>query len=733
MDYLSKNLTTPGRILPCTVVAVVLYSSFGFATTYRVSSAAEIRAIMSSAQPGDTLVMTNGVWTDERLVFQGDGAEDAPIVLCAETPGYVILTGTSNLRIAGSYLVVEGLRFVGGYSPSGAVVEFRNGSRWSHHSRLTRCAIVNYNPASKTRDYKWVSLYGSDNRVDHCYFAGKTHSGTTLVVWLSSQPNYHRIDHNYFGYRPPLGMNGGETIRVGTSDWSMYDSFTTVEYNYFERCNGETEIISNKSVNNIYRYNTFFECEGTLTLRHGNRCRVEGNFFLGNQKPRTGGVRVIGEDHTIINNYFDGLYGSDFRAALPIMNGVPNSPLNRYFQVKNALIAFNTFVDCRYTMIIGAGKNSERTLPPENCVIANNLVMTSTRIITQEDEPIDMIWEGNLMQGSSLGITPPAGITLADPKLVLAADGLWRPDSSSPGLGAAEGDYPFVVDDMDGQLRVSSKDVGADQLSPDPIVRRPLTANDTGPEWMVAGLPVVLSYVTVGAGTVRLDPAGGVYEPGTVVTLTAIPDSGWKFAGWQGDVTSASPSLSIVMDGDKWLAAVFVEDRPALFALSVYVFSSGGTVLLDPPGGSYVEGTVVRLTAVPDSGWRFVNWGGSLTGANNPDSLIMDADKNVFATFEQVTTRVALEASPAEYVLRQNFPNPFNATTTIAFSLARPGLTTISLYDVVGNRIMTLVHRFLDAGSHRVALEASQLPSGIYFYEIRSGEFVSRRKLSLLK
>ncbi len=170
-------------------------------------------------------------------------------------------------------------------------------------------AILDYSVPDKQTDTKWVSLYGSHNRVDHCYIRGKTNSGTTLVVWLSDQPNYHQIDHNHYDPRPALGFNDGETIRVGTSDWSMHNSFAVVEENNFEGCSGEIEIISNKSCENVYRNNTFVDCEGTLTLRHGNRCSVEGNFFLGHHKRETGGIRVNREDHKILDNYLEALQG----------------------------------------------------------------------------------------------------------------------------------------------------------------------------------------------------------------------------------------------------------------------------------------------------------------------------------------------------------------------------------------------------------------------------------------
>jgi poly(beta-D-mannuronate) lyase len=348
---------------------------------------------------------------------------------------------------------------------------------------LTNCAIINFSPSDSTKDNKWVSLYGTRNRVDHCYFEGKKNSGATLVVWLSARPNYHQIDYNHFAYRPVLyGWNGGETIRVGTSDWSMYESFTTVEYNLFEVCNGEIETISSKSCGNIYRYNTFLSCQGTLTLRHGNRCTVEGNFFIANHVPNSGGIRIIGEDHKVFNNYVCGTSGSSLKSALTLMNGVPNSPLNRYFQVKRAIVAYNTFVDNIYSINIGGGRDSELNLPPLDCVIANNIVSVSrSPLITVNDTPINMTWQGNVFYGASLGMAQPQGITMVNPQLALSTEGLWRPGASSPVLNAGAGSFPYVAIDMDGQQRDGQPDVGADEVSSTPVERRPLTRKDVGP------------------------------------------------------------------------------------------------------------------------------------------------------------------------------------------------------------------------------------------------------------
>ena len=531
-----------------------------YASDFLVSSSAEINAVLTGVQPGDTLTMTGGKWINQQIVFKADGTEENPILLRAENPGDVVLTGTSTLRIGGTYLIVDGLFFRDGYSTSGAVIEFRSSAGYSHHCRLTNSVIVDYNPASINTDYKWVSLYGSYNRVDHCYFAGKSHSGTTLVIWFDAMYNppahYHQIDHNYFGYRPPLGFNGGETIRIGTSYYSMSDSYSVVESNYFEHCNGETEIISNKSGHNTFRYNTFYECDGTLTLRHGNFATVQGNFFIGNHKSGTGGVRIIGEDHLVYNNYFQDLSGTGLRSAISIMNGVPDSPLNRYFQVKRAKVLYNTMINCNNTIVIGAGADSELSLPPEDCIIANNLGKSTVKLIYEVAQPVNMLWEANIMDGI-LGIENPGGILVVDPLMELADDSLWRPQQGSPAINAAADNYPMVVTDMDGQPRDSSKDIGADEVSGEPVLRRPLTADDVGPDWNIPGPepPEIIriqagsdslknAVAQAGDGTViELISAGGIYENSKAVTID-------KQITIRAAVGSGDPPRIQLSDGD---------------------------------------------------------------------------------------------------------------------------------------------------------------------------------------
>ncbi len=383
------------------------------AETILVKNITEYSGAAKKVKAGDSIILANGAWTDAKLVLNATGTKEQPVVLCAQTKGKVTLEGESFLAIGGDYIIVSGLVFRNGHTPRQYVISFMtSGTSLANNCRVTNCVIDSYNQGQRDKSDNWVGMAGRNNRFDHNMLLNKLNEGTTLIVRLEeelSRENNHLIDHNYFGPRKRLGSNGGETIRVGTSTYSMSRSLTRVENNYFDRCNGEVEVISNKSCGNSYRNNVFFECEGSMVLRHGNDCLVEGNVFLGNNKDFTGGVRVIGENHTIVNNYFYQVRGESFRAPLSLMNGVPNSPLNRYFQVKNALVAYNTWVDCA-PLEFGAGTSPERSLAPSSTRFLNNVIWKSdnTPSILALDKTDGISFAGNLFS-TNLGITAEKG------------------------------------------------------------------------------------------------------------------------------------------------------------------------------------------------------------------------------------------------------------------------------------------------------------------------------------
>ena len=139
-----------------------------------------------------------------------------------------------------------------------------------------------------------------------------------------------------------------------------------------------------------------------------------------------------------------------------------------------------------------------------------------------------------------------------------------------------------------------------------------------------------LTVNTVGNGSVTLDPPGNIYPESTAVELTAVPDSGWKFSAWSGDLTGSANPDTIIMAGNMTVTATFVEWPPCTLTVNTV---GNGSVTLDPPGNIYPESTAVELTAVPDSGWVFDAWSGGLTGSDNPDTLTMAGNMTVTATF----------------------------------------------------------------------------------------------------
>ena len=399
-----------------------------------VSNQDEYADAVKSLEAGDTIVLANGTWENFEILFSGKGTEDAPIRLRAETPGEVILTGQSNLRLAGEFLEVSGLVFKDGYTPTKEVISFReNKANLAYNSRVTEVVVDNYNQPERYEVDFWVMMYGKNNRFDHNHLVGKRNKGVTMAVRMDaeeSRENFHRIDHNYFGPRPILGSNGGETLRIGTSHHSRKDSNTIVENNYFDRCDGELEIISSKSGKNKILNNTFFESRGTLTMRHGNGTLVEGNVFFGNGVDHTGGIRVINARQTVRNNYMEGLKGTRFGGALVVMNGVPNGPINRYDPVINALIENNSLINSD-NLQLGAGSDEERSGPPDDSVFKSNLIVNDDDrdVFTVYDDMSGIDFSGNVL-GS---MDPPDftdGFSRETISLKRAENGLMYPQGS---------------------------------------------------------------------------------------------------------------------------------------------------------------------------------------------------------------------------------------------------------------------------------------------------------------
>lgn len=129
------------------------------------------------------------------------------------------------------------------------------------------------------------------------------------------------------------------------------------------------------------------------------------------------------------------------------------------------------------------------------------------------------------------------------------------------------------------------------------------------------------------------------------------------------------------------------------------------------------------LTA-PGPGTYRVNAGFKNPNPRRWDSVMVDIG---------VTNVSENPISPNTFKLYDNFPNPFNPSTTIKYSLPEASFTAIKIYDVVGNEIATLVNEIKSAGTHQIVFNAESLSSGIYYYTIQSGSNSESKKMILLK
>ncbi|NNK71983.1 MAG: DUF4957 domain-containing protein [Flavobacteriaceae bacterium] len=475
---------------------LLIYSSFLFLLvsgcenvnkggSLKVSNIQELNDALKDSQPGDNIVMADGVWKDVEIKFRGKGTKDNPITLSAETPGKVSIEGRSYLKFGGEFLIVNGLHFKNGHSPSNAVVDFKISHKdtldeIANNCKLTNSVIEDFNKPKRDNSDIWVQFWGRHNELSNCYIAGKTNRGPTVRVsieGIESINNYHQIIDNHFGTRPVKGGPSGETIQLGNSFTSMSPSHTMVANNLFEECNGEVEVISSKTNFNIFKNNVFYKSEGSLVTRHGNYVTIDGNYFIGDGvNENYGGIRIINTGHWVVNNYFYGLKGKSFRSPLAVMNGIPKSPLNRYNQVTDVVVAYNTYINCASPWQFGVGQNLAQSdvLPASEIrsaralrtTVANNIVYNEKgleNIVVENDKADGVMFKNNIVNNQGMTFNDfDGGITEASLELRELSDNIFIPVGIPDDLGAYNGfDFNTIETDLLGVSRKDDKSIGA--------------------------------------------------------------------------------------------------------------------------------------------------------------------------------------------------------------------------------------------------------------------------------
>jgi len=240
-----------------------------------------------------------------------------------------------------------------------------------------------------------------------------------------------------------------------------------------------------------------------------------------------------------------------------------------------------------------------------------------------------------------------------------------------------------------------------------------------------------------------VDDQGNVYVTGTIGAEIHNPNSNYATIKYATDGT------------EEWVS---------IFDGAGHQWDRASALALDQQGNVYVTGQSVGVNKVADFATVKYNPGGKLqwvisyshttNSSDQASDIVLDPRGNVYVTgtsaidltdSKQTTIKYRQQNLPnqsmvaltgkdfAEYRLSQNFPNPFNATTTIEFQVPKTDRVALTIYNALGQQIAVLLQQELPTGRYQVKWEASQAESGIYYYRFQVGSFIETRKLVLIR
>lgn len=343
---------------------LLLLVQLATAKTYKVSSEQEFKAILPKLVPKDVVIIADGTYSNWDLEISARGSERKRITIKAATPGKVIFSGQTDhalFKISGAYITLTGILFKEctlskANGKSGALIELKD----SEYCTIYDCSFVKNKANAQFMPLVIVSGKGLANKIELCAFQSNIDNQDLQVkITKESCPQQTLIIHNLFQLKNKVSWangNGGECVQVGQDPVLLgnIEANTMVKQNTFNGCNGESEVISNKSSKNSYINNHFFNNDGELVMRGGHDCTITYNLFEGG----TGGIRINGTGHIITNNKINGI-----QTAIRLMYGMAKGKdeIGFYIAASGCTIKNNQIKDANTGILIGDNKDEDWT------------------------------------------------------------------------------------------------------------------------------------------------------------------------------------------------------------------------------------------------------------------------------------------------------------------------------------------------------------------------------------
>ncbi len=473
-----------------------------------VGSDTELTAALASTVVYDTIFINNGTYTSFNAQIAKSGTAQNPLVIAAQTPGSVIFTEDVSFLLSGEYITLSDFYFNdSSFDNDDPIIEITG-----DNNRVTQSAFFNCNGRVSIQ-----SIYQSSGdrmpqytHIDHCYFAdnlakyvyldlGRTPTSPDLKYAM-----YYRVNNCYFSTPFKMNENTGSAMRIGLGEAGYYGR-CVVDRNLFEHQSGESELIENKSSENLYIYNTFKNCESDMSFRQGHRTAFIHNHLFGDDSDRpSGALSMWMDDAVIAGNYFSYPYGSyvplnanmnqqSDRAPAAVVRfncGYTNTITSSgdyasHLAAQNNTFANNLFYHCAdylFNMIYVKYNmdtwGSEATVPFDNLIVDNDVISGTLDNSDYIYKNSDFETKNNVI--SNLRFVDASTSPLNASPSIITHDLLTEIEAWLPSVPGSDKDYSLNIL---ANLRPATYSLSGDQVTIS-LRNEPLSFNDVGPDWL---------------------------------------------------------------------------------------------------------------------------------------------------------------------------------------------------------------------------------------------------------